>query len=389
MHGKLGFSLPSGLVFRQHAEMTTQRLHQVILTLVSILTLIPSFALAKPTYKAWVYQAWWLPESWRTAPLDRIDRVLFFEIKVNPNGTISEKNGWPEKWGDLSLALKKTNTPLDLTLTLLNTKDFQAVFSSEQSTNNLIEHASNLASDKNVSGLHLDFEVYTDVPEIVRARFQRFVIELAKKLRSVIPAKNLSVFLPIGATTSIYTYQALTQVNQVVAQGYDAHWAGGPNAGPIAPLDGPVQVTWKKAIEQSLALGVKSEKLLMSYPFYGYEWKTSDKSPNGKSIADAVTTTLASTDASRMPDVRINVHDRLKTAKANNDLLSGSSYYQLRKDGQWTTGWYEGQWAMSRKVQFMRNQKFAGMAFFVLGYDDGKLLELYLSSNAIQTKRNK
>ncbi len=369
--------------------MTKRQLQFFVACVLTLFTSIPNLAFANPSYKTWVYQAWWLPDSWKTAPLDKIDRVLFFEIKVNPNGTISEKNGWPEKWGDLSIALKKANTPLDLTLSLLNTKDFSAVFSSEQATNNLLEQASNLASDKNVAGLHLDFEVYVDLPEAVHARFQRFVIDLAKKLRSIIPSKNLSVFLPIGGSTALYSGQALAQVNHVVAQGYDAHWAGGPKAGPVAPLDGPSPVTWKKALDQSLALGVKAEKLLISYPFYGYEWKATDKNPQSKSTAEGITTTFAPSEASRMPEVRVNVYDRVKTAKVSNDELSGSSFYQIQKDGQWTTGWFEGQWAMTKKLQFMQKQKFAGMAFFVLGYDDGKILDQYISNKSISTKHKK
>jgi spore germination protein len=361
------------------------RLVYGLLAALTLLTLsTPQKAFANTSHKAWVYQAWWQPESWKKAPLDKIDRVLFFEIKVNPNGTISEKNGWPEKWFDLSAALSKTNTPLDLTLTLLNTKDFQSVFSSDQATATLLDQAANLASDKTVAGLHLDFEVYSALPDAVQTRFQKFVIDLAKKLRSTIPAKNLSVFLPIGGTSSIYTAQALAQVNQVVAQGYDAHWAGGPNAGPVAPLDGPSAVTWKKAIAQAQGLGVKPSKLLLSYPFYGYEWRTADKNITGIPITEGVTTTFAPMDARGMPEIRINIQDRIKAVPGGNDAQSSSSFYQFQKDGQWVTGWYEGEWALGKKMQFMQTQKISGMAFFVLGYDDGKLLNLFLSNNRMK-----
>jgi spore germination protein len=364
--------------------MTRHIFNALIIALLSFQLFHSSLALANSsnaTYKAWAYQAWWLPDSWKTTQLEKLDRLLFFEIKINANGSITEKNGWPEKWFDLSAALKKANTPLDLTLTILNAKDFQSVFSSEQAAATLLEQAANLASDKSVAGLHLDFEVYTTLPEAVQTRFQSFVINLAKKLRSTIPSKNLSVFLPIGGSSPMYTKLALAQVNQVVAQGYDAHWASGPNAGPVAPLDGATAVTWKKAITIASSLGVSSEKLLLSYPFYGYEWKVSDKNIRGEALTEGMTTTLAPTDTKGLPAVRVNVQDRLKEATANNDLVSGSSFYQFQKDGQWTTGWYEGQWALSKKIQLMQHQKLAGMAFFVLGYDDGKLLNYFHSKN--------
>jgi spore germination protein len=340
-------------------------------------------AIAADAQKAWAYQAWWMPDSWKKAPLARLDRVLFFELKVSANGNISEKNGWPEKWNDLSLALSKTNTPLDLTLTLLNAKDFIAVFSSDAATSTLLEQSANLASDQAVAGLHLDFEVYTQVPQVAQRRFQNFVIDLAKKLRSIIPAKNLSIFLPIGATTQIYNAASLAQVNHVVAQGYDAHWVTGPTAGPVAPLDGDSAVTWKNATAQALSLGVSREKLLLSYPFYGYEWQTRDKNPRGNSLTEGSKTTL--TELSKpLSDVPHSTHERLKRHAPVNDVKSGSSYYQFQSNGQWTTGWYEGEWAMNQKIRFIDQQKLAGIAFFVLGYDDGKLINKFVSQHVTQ-----
>jgi spore germination protein len=354
--------------------------------------LVGSAASAADAPRAWAYQAWWMPDSWKTAPLAKLDRLLFFELKVSTNGNIAEKNGWPEKWHDLSTALQKTNTPLDLTLTLLTPKDFIAVFSSDTATNTLLEQSANLASDQAVAGLHLDFEVYSLVPPAAQVRFQKFVIDLAKKLRSIIPAKNLSVFLPIGATTQIYSAAALSQVNHVVAQGYDAHWPTGPKAGPVAPLDGDSAVTWKSATAHALALGVKPEKLLLSYPFYGYEWQTTDKSPRGTSVAEGAKTTFADL-GSRLPDVPHSTQERLKRHAANNDSKSGSSYYQFQSNGVWTTGWYEGDWAMTKKIQFIDQNKLAGMAFFVLGYDQGKLLNAFVTqrtskSNVYRSKKN-
>jgi spore germination protein len=361
--------------------MTSRFVYALICTvaLVGLLSTKAAYALDNP--KAWAYQAWWMPDTWKKAPLAKLDRLLFFEIKVSASGNISDKNGWPEKWTDLTAALQKTKTPLDLTLTLLNAKDFSAVFSSDTATAVLLEQAANLASDKTVAGLHLDFEVYTPVIPTVQLRFQKFVIDLAKKLRSITPAKNLSVFLPIGGTTQIYNAAALAQVNQVVAQGYDAHWVTGPSAGPVAPLDGDSAVTWKSATAQALALGVKRDKILLSYPFYGYEWQTVDKNPKGLSLAEGAKTTFATLKTS-ISDLPNSTQERLKRSKAINDPKSGSSYYQFQTNGKWTTGWYEGEWALSQKIQFVDQQKIAGMAFFVLGYDESKLLTAFVTHNS-------
>jgi spore germination protein len=349
---------------------------------------LSSTALAADSDKAWAYFAWWLPQSWRSAPLAQIDRLLFFELRVSPQGLVAERNGWPEKWGELRESLGKSATPLDLVLTLLNERDFQSVFSSQAATRQLLEQASALASDPGVAGLHLDFEVFTATPISVQARFRQFVVDLSKNLRARKPARNLSVFLPIGGEAQIYDLRSIAVVDHVVAQGYDAHWSSGPSAGPVAPLDGESSVTWKKAVAQALALGVKRDKLILSYPLYGYEWPTQDKDPRGLTRGEGVTTTLAPVDPRFLPAIQTNVQDRIKLFGASNDALSGSSYYQFQKNGRWTTGWYEGQWALGKKMSYLHEQKLAGMAFFLLGYDEGKVMEAFLRLRVAKKSRS-
>ena len=82
----------------------------------------PAAAAAQPA--AWAYIGWWLPDSWRSAPLDRLDRLLFFELKVGANGAITQRHGWPEKWGELRSAARQRALPLDLTLTVLDATTF-------------------------------------------------------------------------------------------------------------------------------------------------------------------------------------------------------------------------------------------------------------------------
>jgi spore germination protein len=348
------------------------------LTLVFLGSILGNTVLAAEPGKAWAYFAWWLPQSWQSAPLNQLDRLLFFELKVNPQGLINERNGWPEKWVDLRAALNKNATPLDLTLTILSERDFQTLFSSGVATRQLLEQATALADDSEVAGLHLDFEVFSNLPQAVQTRFRQFVVDLSSRLRSLKPSKNLSVFLPIGGASQIYDARSIGQVDYVVAQGYDSHWASGPSAGPVSPLDGSHSVTWKKAIGQALALGARRDKLLLSYPLYGYEWPTQDKNPQGLTRGVGVTTTLAPVDPRFLPAIQVNIQDRVKSFGSSNDPQSASSFYQFQKDGQWTTGWYEGQWALDKKIKFLEQQKLGGAAFFLLGYDDGKVMDTFL-----------
>jgi spore germination protein len=334
-------------------------------------------AQTKHRAQAWAYQAWWLPQSWRQVPLNNVDRILFFDLKVGADGLISDRNGWPERWSDFRVALIEAGTPLDLTLSILNPKDFESLFSSPVAIGQLLSQSMGLIKDSAVAGIHLDFEVYTAMPESTLKRFRQFVVSLANQLHQQKNAKKLSIFLPMGGVSQIYDAKSLASVDKVVAQGYDAHWLTGPSAGPVAPIDGESAVTWKKAIAHASTLGVKGNRLLMSYPLYGYEWPTADKNPRGATRGEGAITTLIPIDQKLLPAVRVSSQERTQSFGAINDLVSGSSYYQFQKGGQWTTGWFEGQWALGKKIDFVREHQLSGIAFFVMGYDGGKLINSF------------
>ncbi len=329
--------------------------------------------------KVWAYSVWWLPDGWRNAPLRDIDRLLFFELKVNANGEIAERNGWPEKWVDLRLAAKQKNTPLDLTLTLFDGATFTSLFNSADATQRLLEEAVTLVRQQGVAGLQLDFEIYTALAPETLMRYRGFVRELSSRLRRQSPARNLSVFFPIGGESVLYDAATLKLVNQVVLQGYDAHWRDSKNAGPLSPLNGNEVATWKKAIAQGAALGMPKNRMLISFPFYGYEWEVKGQTPRSETIGSGVTTSYALLPDGVLPDIQFNILERVRRYGATHDPVSGSSYYQFkRKNGAFVEGWFEDIRGLRRKTDYLESEKLGGIAFFPLGYDDGKLMDSFL-----------
>lgn len=331
------------------------------------------------TPKAWGYLGWWLPQSWRTVPLGQLDRLLFFELKVAPNGAIAERHGWPEQWADLRLAVQQNNTPLDLTLTMLDPTAFNSLFSSTEATQRLLDEASSLADQPGVAGLQLDFEIYTLVQPAAIERYRRFVLELSKRLRQQTPSRNLSVFFPVGGESKLYDTATLAPVDHVVLQGYDAHWLGSKAAGPVAPLTGNDMVTWEKAVAQGVSLGVPKERLLLSFPLFGYEWPVKNRKLRSATQGTGVPTSFAPITADLPGNIRFNVQDQVRHHGATHDPASGSSYYQFRRtDGQFIEGWFEDWWALARKTDYLIDQQLGGIAFFLLGYDDGQLVNYFL-----------
>lgn len=339
--------------------------------------------------KAWGYVGWWLPDGWRSVPLGEIDRLLFIEIRVDANGRISDRNGWPEDWTDLRRAVEQHKTPLDLTLTLEDAAAFERLFSSTEATQRLLDEAASLASQPGVAGLQLDVEIYSLARPATIQRYQSFVQELAKRLHQYSPARNLSIFFPMGGESQLYDTITLQQLDQVVLQGYDAHWPSSQAAGPVAPLVGDESISWKKAVAQGTALGIPKERLLLGFPLFGYEWQVKGSKLHSATVGKGVSTTFAPVTPGLLPEMQFNVQDRVGQYGASHDPSTGSSYYQFkREDGQFIEGWFEDWWSLRRKTDYLADEKLGGIAFFLLGYDGGQLVDYFLKRRGPRSRED-
>jgi spore germination protein len=338
-------------------------------------------AMPKPPeqLQAWAYIAWWLPNSWHTDALAKLDRVLFFELKTDAQGMITERNGWPLQWSAMRQAAAQHNTPLDLVLALGDETILDPLFGNPDAMQTLRWQTVALAAEPGVHGIQLDFEVYGAVQPKALKNLRAFVPQLAAALAQLTPPRTLSVFYPIGADVPLYDAASLAQVEYVVLQGYDSHWLTDKIAGPVAPLSGPEAVTWEKALGQGLALGIARERLLLSFPLYGYEWQVKQPHPRAATLGKGDTATFAPIALDLLPDVRINVQDRVSLYGATHDPASGSSYYQFKnKDGIAVAGWFEDWWTLGRKSDYLTAERLGGIAFFPLGYDKGELVNFFL-----------
>lgn len=330
----------------------------------------------------WGYIGSWIPQVWVHAPLSKFERVLFFELRIKADGQIPDRQGWPDQFVELRWSARQHKVPLDLTLALDAEEAFSPLFESPAAISRLLDLIERLAQHDDVSGIQLDIEVYRGASQKSIQGYRAFVLELNRRLKAQLPARYLSVFLPVGGDLQIYDAPTLESVDRVVVQGYDAAWRTGPEAGPVAPLDGPTRVTWQKAIALSDSLRVPRSKILMGFPLYGYEWPTKDRSPRGPTAGEGAITTPAHVPIDRGHRNHINIRERIGRHGCVNDALSGSSFYQLqRPDGQWSVGWFEGAWAVARKREYMRQERVGGVAFFMLGYDGYEIVNRFSESS--------
>lgn len=317
------------------------------------------------------YHAYWMGDVWRQYDLGKFRRILFFDLAVDPSGRLTQKNGWPEKWMDLRQQALVRGVPVDPVVTVLGREVFSAVFGSADARALFLSECVALARES--GGLHLDVEVFEPVEAAHLEAFRIFLADLRRSLDTP-PRRFLSAFIPSAG--DLYSPKELAYLDEVVAQGYDVHWAEAPTAGPVALLRGESAAAWETAAGKLLRGGVAPEKLFFSTPLYGYEWPVVSDEPRAASRGPARIVTYAPVGADLLPDIRLNALTRVAVHGLRREPGSETPWYVLRDSDGWWQGWYDDAISLRKRLVFVREGGFGGVAFFVLGYDGGALLEV-------------
>ena len=331
-----------------------------------------------PRPQSWAYASWWQPLQHEGIVASRFDRLIYFDITLDTDGSVADAHGWPDRQASLRESARTLDVPLDVAVSLHGREALTRLFSSPSSVNRLLATCLTLADDPAVAGLQLDFEVHEALPAQARRSLLAFVPRLRKALESRHPGHALTVFVPISMDP-LYSRRSLAGVDWVVMQGYDAHWTGSANAGPVAPLDGPDLLTWEHVARHARELGVPPSRTLMGFPLYGYEWTVDAHDPRARTLGPGVAHTLEPVDNEAAgPLAADSIRRRVNLYGCQRDEQTGSTYYQFL-DGQQrdVVGWYESDWSLRRKAAFVGDHKLAGLAFFAGGGDGYRLTRTY------------
>lgn len=318
----------------------------------------------------WAYHAYWMGEAWRVHDLRAFRRLLFFDLVVGRDGRIAQRHGWPEQWEALRARAQEARVPLDPVVTVLDRATFTAIFASPDASARLLAEATELA--RGAAGLHLDIEVLDPVDEALVARFRAFVAQLRGALDA--PARRtLTAF--VTARGNLYGPPELAMLDAVVAQGYDVHWQGGDTSGPVALLAGNAPGSWQSMAQTLAQLGVTPRKIVFSSPLYGYEWPTVSAEPRARTRGAGAIITYAPIPPSLLPDLRVSALARAAQHGLRREAATSTPWYAFRDADGWRQGWFDDPVSLAPRLEFVRRGDYRGVAFFVLGYDGGALIE--------------
>lgn len=372
--------MPINILNKLSARLNARARFGAVLRVFILLSIMgAATSIQAESQRVWGYVAWWMKDEWASMNLANFERLVFVQIKVDIDGRLTDRHGWPEQWGRLRNATQQQGVPLDLAITVLDTEVFNPVFASPAAVNRLLDESLSLVESSDVAGLHLDIEVNEGISERAIDGFRGFVVALRQRMLARNPGKQLSVFLPFGGHLRIYDAPTLGHVDRFVLQGYDAHYLDSPSAGPVSPLDGQDTVNWTKMLAAADMLKIPRHRMLMGFPLYGYEWQVPSCTPRGAHAGKGEVTTLLPTNPALNLGISNNVRDRVIRYGAKAEPVSDSLYYVFVGDsGSCTVGWFEDWWSLQIKSAWIVRQQLGGIAFFPLGYDGGVLVDTLL-----------
>lgn len=236
---------------------------------------------------------------------------------------------------------------------------------------NLINQLIAEALKTKLDGINVDFEkISTECGE----HFIQFVRELSVKCRQNGIILSVDNYVPQGYNRHYNLKEQGAVVDYVIIMGYDEHYAGSYESGPVASL-----AYVKSGIEETLKV-VPKEKTINAVPFYTRLWKEVPKTEGELAAEEGTEAAEYSVKVTSSAYGMRAAEQVIATAGAQIvvDEATGHNYAQWEENGATYKIWLEDEAALEAKLKLMKEYELAGNAAWRLGYEKSDTWELIL-----------
>ncbi len=238
---------------------------------------------------------------------------------------------------------------------------------------NLVNNLISYAIQYNLDGINVDLEALSsDVGDA----YIQFIRELSLKCANNGLVLSVDNYVPTEYTAFYNRAEQAVFADYIVIMGYDEHYSGSEEAGPVASI-GFV----KEGVSNTLK-EVPAEQVILGMPFYSRVWietpvstgespageaETAEPSPEEDS-ADSYTLYELSSYAAKMSEIQNLISANAATPVWSED--AGQYYVQYEADGAIYKIWVEDVHALEEKLKVLSSHHLAGGAFWKLGLED-------------------
>lgn len=260
-------------------------------------------------------------------------------------------------------------------------RDFDGGIDSYEESYELLSHTSsreNLINQlmaevlkNDIDGINLDFE---KISQECGEHYIQFVRELSLKCRQNGIILSVDNYVPKGYNAHYNLEEQGKMVDYVIIMGYDEHYSGSYESGPVASLQFA-----KTGIEDTLKV-VPEEKVISGVPFFTRLWKEVPKTESELAAQEG-------TEAAEYPMKVTSVAYGMSAAEqviANAgaeivvDEATNQNYAEWQEGNATYKIWLEDETALEAKLKLIKEYNLAGNAAWRLGFERESTWELIL-----------
>ena len=260
-------------------------------------------------------------------------------------------------------------------------RDFDGGINSQEESYELLSHTSNrdnlinqliaAALQVGLDGIDVDFEkISTECGE----HYIQFIRELSVKCRQNGLVLSVDNYVPQAYNQQYHRKEQGVFADYVIIMGYDEHYAGSPEAGPVASYN-----FVKEGIEQTLK-EVPAEKVINAVPFFTRVWKetakTAEELRQQEGTESAEYSMNVESEAYSMTEVE-NILSQVGVTPTWDDEVK-QNYATWESEGSTYEVWVEDASSLEPKLQLIKEYGLAGSAAWRLGYEKTEIWDLIL-----------
>jgi hypothetical protein len=302
---------------------------------------------------------WTLPDQ-QSFDVSNLSTIAYFGIDVTADGSlVQEGAGWSgfqsQSLMDLLARAHASHTRVVLVAKSFDPAVLHALSSDPKAADKLSGQLVQAIRWKGMDGVNLDFEGGGGAD---RAGFTAFVTRLSQALHAADSHWQVTVdtyaSAALDAAGMINVAAIAPAVDGFFVMAYDMNSSSAPS--PTAPLNGR---DWNdtRAMTSYLAV-VPGPKVILGIPFYGYQWPTSDGSPQARTVGGA----------------RAVSYSQLAGARPAVQWDSTSSVpWTAYQDGsgQWWQAYFDDPQSVALKADLADHLGLAGVGVWALGMEGG------------------
>ena len=321
----------------------------------------PSFSGAQACTLRRVVFGWhpyWMGTAYNDYDLTLLSDISYFSYEVDTaTGGYRTIHSWLTT--ELIPKAQQAGVRVNLGVTLFG--GHGAVLGNPARRKTLVDSLLSLVQRRGGNGVNIDFE---GMGASQRANFTAFIAQLSSAFHTAIPGSQISIAMPAVDWNNVMDPAALSaSADLLIIMGYDYHWGGAPNTGPVSPKNNgafwnPYDVT--RSINSYLSKGVPPEKLCLGIPYYGYDWAAADSTPSAKTTGTGKAVLFS------------NAVQNAATHGRRWDLHSSTPYYAYQLDSTWHQCWYDDPESLRKKYELTEMKGLAGIGIWALGYDGSR-----------------